>query len=223
MRVSTEDQAKEGCSLANQKEKIASYAALNDLDLVDMVADEGVSGSSLNRAGVQILVSLVKHGKVDAVIVYKLDRLSRRVRDALALLDLINEKSVAFHSITERIDTQSAMGKFFLNIMANMNQWEVDTIRERTRDALAHNIRNHERVGQLPLGYDLAEDGKTLVENPKEQKAVRLIVRLRGLGYSYRGIIAELEAKGYEAKRGPLAPVKIGNVLRYQTRRLATV
>ena len=118
------------------------------------------------------------------MIVYKLDRLSRRVRDTLSLMDLIEKSSVAFHSITERIDTKSAMGKFFLNIMASMNQWERDTISERTRDALHLKIVKNERAGQVPYGWRLGVDGKTLFEDETEQKAIALIKELHGKGYS---------------------------------------
>jgi site-specific DNA recombinase len=198
VRVSTDEQAREGISLENQKAKITAYCELNDLDLVEIIEDAGKSGKDLNREGIQSLLEKIKGRQIDAVIVYKLDRLSRRVKDTLTLMDLIEKKSVAFHSITERIDTKSAMGKFFLNIMASMNQWERDTISERTSDALQHKISKGERAGQIPYGWTLTEDGKTLVENPREQKAISLIYDLHDKGFSYRAICRELEAEHYE-------------------------
>src|SRR5664280_2088883 len=159
IRVSTEEQAREGISLDNQKAKIEVYCELNDLNLVKIIEDAGKSGKDLNRDGIQSLLGMIKARAVDAVVVYKLDRLSRRVKDTLTLMDLIEKKSVAFHSITERIDTKSAMGKFFLNIMASMNQWERDTISERTKDALQMKIGKNERAGQIPYGWYLADDG----------------------------------------------------------------
>jgi DNA invertase Pin-like site-specific DNA recombinase len=198
IRVSTEEQAREGISLDNQKAKIKSYCELNDLNLVEIIEDAGKSGKDLNREGVQVLLERIKGRQVDAVVVYKLDRLSRRVRDTLTLMDLIEKKSVAFHSITERIDTKSAMGKFFLNVMASMNQWERDTISERTRDALHHKIELNERAGQIPYGWVLASDGKALLPNAKEQKAISLIRDLYDKGYSYRAICRELEAEHHK-------------------------
>ena len=97
---------------------------MNDLELAEILEDAGKSGKDLNREGMQALMDRIKGHSIDAVVVYKLDRLSRRVRDTLSLMDLIEKRSVAFHSITEKIDTKTAMGKFFLNIMASMNQWE---------------------------------------------------------------------------------------------------
>jgi site-specific DNA recombinase len=198
VRVSTDEQVREGISLESQKAKIFAYCDLNDLDLIEIIEDAGKSGKDLNRDGIQCLIGEIKARKIDAIVVYKLDRLSRRVRDTLSLLDLIEKKSVAFHSITERIDTKSAMGKFFINIMASMNQWERDTISERTRDALSMKIAKCERVGSVRYGYSLGDDGKTLIENPKEQVAIRLIKELQGKGYSLRTICRELTGRGYQ-------------------------
>jgi DNA invertase Pin-like site-specific DNA recombinase len=197
VRVSTDEQAREGISLENQKTKIETYCQLNDLELTGILEDAGKSGKDLNREGMQAIVTLIKARSVGAVVVYKLDRLSRRVRDTLSLMDLIEKKSIAFHSITERIDTKSAMGKFFLNIMASMNQWERDTISERTRDALHLKIAKNERAGQVPYGYTLAEDGNALIESPKEQEAIRFIKKLHDEGHNYSEICRELSARGY--------------------------
>ena len=198
VRVSTDEQAREGISLENQKAKIKTYCQLNDLELVEILEDAGKSGKDLNREGMQRLVDIIKARSVDAVIVYKLDRLSRRVKDTLTLMDLVEKKSVAFHSITEKIDTKSAMGKFFLNIMASMNQWERDTISERTRDALQLKIRKNERAGQVPYGWALAEDGNILLENPEEQEAIRFIKELHDEGRNYSEICRKLSERGYQ-------------------------
>ena len=198
IRVSTEEQAREGISLENQRTKIEAYCSLNDLDLVEILEDAGKSGKDLNRDGVRRVIDLVRGREIDAVVVYKLDRLSRRVKDTLTILDAIDKKSIAFHSIMEKIDTKSAMGRFFLNIMASMNQWERDTIAERTKDALRLKILKNERAGQVPYGWRLAEDGKTLVENSLEQRAISLVRNLDAKGYSLRAICRELEKEGYE-------------------------
>ena len=214
IRVSTDEQARDGISLDNQRAKIAAYCELNDLDLVEIIEDAGKSGKDLNREGVQSLLERIKGRHVDAVVVYKLDRLSRRVKDTLTLMDLIEKKSVAFHSITERIDTKSAMGKFFLNIMASMNQWERDTISERTRDALHHKIDKGERAGQIPYGWTLDADGKTLLENAREQEAITLIKRLHEKGYTLRAICAELTIEGHKSAGKTWHPQTVSNILR---------
>lgn len=198
VRVSTDEQAREGISLDNQKAKIESYCALHDLELIGIIEDAGKSGKDLNREGIRVLIDSMKARQINAVVVYKLDRLSRKVIDTLNLIELMRRHYIAFHSITDNIDTKTAMGKFFLNVMASLAQMERDLISERTKDALQHKISKNERAGQIPYGWDLSSDGKTLTPNEKEQKAIALIRDLHGKGYSYRAICRELEAKHHE-------------------------
>jgi len=218
-RVSTDEQAREGVSLENQRGKIAAYCSLNEMTLVDTITDEGISAKNLNREGMQSLISLVKHGKVNAVIVYKLDRLSRSVKDTIGLIELFEKHKVAFHSIVDHIDTKTAAGRFFLHIMSSLAQMERELIGERTRDALSHKIIKGERVGHVPYGYILDHDGKTLIENERQQEGISLIRKLHEKNYTYRAICRELLAKGYEAKEGTWHPQKIKNILDYQERR----
>jgi DNA invertase Pin-like site-specific DNA recombinase len=214
IRVSTEEQAREGISLENQRTKIEAYCGLNDFELVEIFEDAGKSGKDLNRDGVKSVIDLVRGHEVDAVVVYKLDRLSRRVKDTLTILDAIDKKNIAFHSIMEKIDTKSAMGRFFLNIMASMNQWERDTIGERTKDALRLKILKNERAGQIPYGWKLAEDGKTLVESSLEQRAISLIAKLDAKGYSLRAICRELDKEGYKPIGKRWYPKTIRSILK---------
>lgn len=197
-RVSTEEQAREGISLENQRTKIEAYCRLNDLELVEILEDAGRSGKDLNREGMARLIDLVKGHSIDAIVCYKLDRVSRRVKDTLTLLELIEKKNIAFHSITEKIDTKTATGKFFVNIVASMAQWERDTVSERTRDALRLKIVKGELVGHLPYGFSLGADGKTLLVNEREREAVLYIKELHAKGYSSRAICRELEKEGYQ-------------------------
>jgi site-specific DNA recombinase len=221
VRVSTDEQAREGVSLDNQREKISAYCDLNDLTLVDIIADEGLSAKNLNRTGIQNLITLVKHGKIDAVTVYKLDRLSRSVKDIIGLIELFEKHKVAFHSILDKVDTKSATGRFFLNILSSLSQLERELIGERTHEALSHKIRKGERVGHVPFGYTLAADGRTLLEDPTEQEGIALIKELRVKGLGYRAICRELDARGYQPKAGKWHHSKIKNILAYQARRAA--
>ena len=218
VRVSTDEQAREGVSLENQKEKIAAYCGLNDLVLAEIIEDAGKSAKSLNRDGMRRLLSLVKRREISAVIVYKLDRLSRSVKDTITLIETFEKHHTAFHSVQDRIDTRSATGRFFLNIMSSLAQMERELIGERTRDALSLKIIKGERVGQVPYGYELAADGRTLIENAREQEAVALIEELHRNGRTYRAICRELEARGYEPKAGAWHPQKVKNILDYQER-----
>lgn len=105
VRVSTEDQSREGISLNHQEDKLRTYASLNDLDLLEIIRDEGVSGKDLDREGMNRLLEMVEDGSIDAVIVYKLDRLSRSVIDNFTLAEMFKSKDIAFHSISEKVDT----------------------------------------------------------------------------------------------------------------------
>lgn len=221
-RVSTISQI-DGVSLDNQEAKALSYAALNDMTIVDKIVDAGLSAKNLKRVGIQALIELVKGGKVDSVIIYSLSRASRSVKDIISLTELFEKHKVAFHSIQEKIDTKSALGRFFLNILSSLSQMERELTAERVTDALNHKIRNGQRVGSVPYGYDLAPDGKTLVENPTEMAGVALILDRRSKGWGYRKICRELTAQGFKAKGGSRvwSHPKIISIIAYQERRRA--
>lgn len=215
IRVSTTEQAIEGISLDMQKAKIRAYCVLEGLELTEIIEDAGKSGKSLQREGIQRLTTLIKGRSVDAVIVYKLDRLSRKVLcDTLTLIEAIERHSVTFHSLNEKIDTGTAMGRFFLNITASLAQMERDLISERTKDALQMKIANNERAGQIPYGWRLAENGNSLIPDMEEQKAIRLVKALRAKGYSYREIAVELEREGYKSIGKQWHPQTIKNILK---------
>jgi site-specific DNA recombinase len=177
VRVSTDEQAREGISLEAQKAKITAYCELNDLELIGIIEDAGKSGKDLNREGIQSLLENIRGRQIEAVVVYKLDRLSRRVKDTLTLMDLIEKRSVAFHSITEKID-------------------------------------KGERAGQIPFGWTLDTDGKALLPNAREQKAISLIRDLNGKGYSYRAICRELEKEGHKPTGKIWHAKTIGSILK---------
>lgn len=210
-RVSSAEQANEGISLQNQREKIQAYCALHEMELVELIEDAGKSGKDLNREGLQDILSQL--AKVDAVVVYKLDRLSRKVLDTLGMIEIFEKEKVIFHSITEKIDTDTAMGRFFLNITASFAQMERDLISERTRDALQSKIQRGERAGQIPYGFRLGEDGNKLVEHPVEQKTIELIKELREQGFSLRKICKALTRKGLEPQGQGWHPQTIKNIL----------
>lgn len=186
IRVSTEDQARDGVSLDNQKSKIKAYADLNGLELVDMIKDEGISGKTMDRQGINRINAMIEAGEAEAVIVYKLDRLSRKTIDILNTLDAWEKKAIAFHSITDKIDTKTAAGKFLLTILSALAQMERDLISERTADALAHKKKSGEWCGRVPFGYMIADN--RLVENQEAMKAIKKAKRLRSEGKPYRVI-----------------------------------
>src|SRR5258705_4130247 len=108
VRVSTDRQAEHGVSLEAQEAKIRAMATVQGSELIDVIVDEGESAKSLNRPGLQRLMGLVNSGKVQAVIVAKLDRLTRSVKELCGLLELLEKRDVALTSGAESIDTRSA-------------------------------------------------------------------------------------------------------------------
>src|SRR5580692_10550692 len=201
VRVSTDKQAERGISLEAQEAKIRAMATVQGAELIDVIVDGGESAKSLNRPGLQRLMGLVNGGKVQAVIVAKLDRLTRSVKDLCGLLELFEKRKVALISVAEALDTGSAAGRLVITIMGAVSQWEREAIGERTRDALRHKRGNGERVGNIAFGYRLAADGLHLEPDPREQKALAAIRKLRASGHSLRAIAGALNQSGQRTRR----------------------
>jgi len=201
IRVSTEEQAREGVSLDNQRKRIEYFCGAKEWTLGRIYADEGISGSSLKRDGVQELISDCKQGKFDVVVIYKLDRLTRSVKDLGTLIEMFDKSDVAFSSVSDNFDTTTANGKLVLNILGSVAQWERDIISERTRDALAHKRSERQIYSPLPLGFEAGEDGR-LIENKNELAIVKQIRTLRQRGLSYQKIADKLNTGGLKTKKG---------------------
>ena len=201
-RVSTDKQAERGVSLEAQTEKIQAMALVHDAELLDIIVDGGESAKSLNRPGMQRLLTLVDSGEVKTVIVAKLDRLTRSVKDLCELLDRFERRGVALVSVAESLDTGSAAGRLVLNIMTAVSQWEREAIGERTRDALGHKRSQRERVGNIAFGYRLAPDGVHVEPDAVEQAAIGTIRKLRASGRTLRQIAADLNEEGRRTRRG---------------------
>jgi len=205
IRVSTEEQAKEGISLDNQKAKIGAYCDSQDWELVKIFSDEGFSGKDMKREGLRKLLSFLEADHVNVVVVYKTDRLTRKQRHLYQLLeDIFEKKGVGFKSVTEPFDTTTAMGKGFLGMLGVFAQLEGDLISERTREALAYKIKQGEYLGSPPLGFEALE--KELKKNKDELGVVEEIFKLKkGRGknrLSLRQIAKRLNEAGFRSKRG---------------------
>jgi hypothetical protein len=133
------------------------------------MVDGGESAKNLNRPGLRRLLTLVDSGRVEAVIIAKLDRLTRSVKDLCSLLELFEKRGVALISVAESLDTASAAGRPVITIMAAVSQWEREAIGKRTRDALRHKSTSGERVGNIRFGFRLSPDGKHVEPDPGEQ------------------------------------------------------
>lgn len=199
IRVSTEDQVREGISLDHQEDKIRAYASLNDLDLMEILRDEGISGKDLNRKGMARLLEMVEKGKVGNIIVYDLSRLSRSIPDTHYLISLFESKQIAFHDLTMKVDTSTAAGKMFVNMVAVFNEWYRDNISERTRATLTYKKEQGEWMGRIPFGFKVVENH--LVEDPEQVKVIQKAKRLRNQGKTMRVIAKTLDLSlGYVHK-----------------------
>jgi site-specific DNA recombinase len=202
VRVSTDKQADRGVSLEAQAEKIRAMALLQDAELIDIIVDGGESAKNLNRPGASRLLSLVDSRAVDTVIVAKLDRLTRSVRDLCELLERFEKRGVALVSVAESLNTASAAGRLVLNVMTAVSQWEREAIGERTRDALHHKRAHGERIGNIRFGYRLAADGLHLEPDTGEQAALSAIRSLRESRHTLREIATRLNEQGFRTRRG---------------------
>lgn len=205
LRVSTDKQADEGVSLDAQRAKVEQYAALYDLDLVGVEVDAGVSAKTLDRPALGRALAMLRSRKADALLVVKLDRLTRSVRDLGDLLDgyFGPGKPAALLSVVDQIDTRTAAGRMVLNILTSVAQWEREAIGERTATAMQHKQACGEYTGgAAPYGWTLAPDGVHLVELDGEQAVIAAIRELRAAGLSLRAIVAELGKRGMVSRTG---------------------
>jgi site-specific DNA recombinase len=185
---------------------------VHNAELVDIIVDGGESAKSLQRPGIERLLTLVDAKKIQAVVIAKLDRLTRSVKDLCELLERFERRGVTLISVAESLDTGSAAGRLVLNIMTAVSQWEREAIGERTRDAMNHKRSNGERVGNIRFGYRLSVDGKHVEPDPAEQVVLREIRQLRQSGHSMRRIAVALNHRALRTRRG--SPWRLEHVAR---------
>jgi DNA invertase Pin-like site-specific DNA recombinase len=207
IRVSTEGQADGGVSLEAQRAKLAAYAVAMDLELVAVEVDAGLSAKTLARPGLQAALGALAAGHADGLLVCKLDRLTRSVRDLGDLVERYFASRYSLLSVADSIDTRSAAGRLVLNVLASVAQWEREATGERTRDALAHLKAQGVRLGGAALGWtrtDATDDaGRRLVADVQaEAETVARILTLRAEGKTLRQIADVLAAEGRATKTG---------------------
>src|SRR6202158_3470062 len=148
LRVSTEKQADKGVSLDAQRAKVEAYAQLYEVDLVEVIVDAGLSAKTLDRPGLGKALGMLKARHAEALLVVKLDRLTRSVVHLGQLVeDYFADGKWALLSVGEQIDTRSAAGRLVLNVLASVSQWEREAIGERTAAALQHKGSQGEYTG----------------------------------------------------------------------------
>jgi site-specific DNA recombinase len=198
IRVSTDKQADRGHSLLAQQEKVNAYASLYDLDIIDYVIETG-SAKNLNRDGLQGALAQIKAGQADALIVVKLDRLTRSVADLGFLVESYFSKA-GLLSVSEQIDTRSASGRLVLNVLASVSQWEREAVGERTTAVKQSMKANGLYCGGLvPYGQMLING--QLVTNPQEQAIITRAKALKSEGHSLRSIATMFSQEGLRTRK----------------------
>ena len=236
-RVSTTEQAEEGYSIDEQNIKIREYCEREGHEIYNLYEDRGISGKNItNRPGIKQLLQDATENKFDLVIVWKLNRISRKLLDILNIVELLNKHNIAFRSLTENFETETPSGKLQLNIMGAIGEFERETIAENVKMGLLARAKEGRWNGGVVLGYDLVElnnEGKkrkntVLKINEKEANTVRRIFELYSQGHGYKAVVNRINKEGHKTKRnGEFAvstvkeilqnPVYIGKI-RYNVR-----
>lgn len=214
IRVSTQEQAIEGYSLGEQETRLKKYAEAHDWIVYKVYFDPGFSGGSLDRPGLKSLIADVAAGKVDKVLVYKLDRLSRSQKDTLYLIeDVFIENNVDFVSMTENFDTATPFGKAMIGILSVFAQLEREQIKERM------SIGRHGRAksglwgggSNVPIAYRYKDNALTI--EPYEAEIVRRIYREYISGKTITSISSDLDREGLRSSYGKFTRTTVRQIL----------
>ncbi len=156
---------------------IKSQRGLGWVALATRYDDGGLSGGTIDRPALQTLLADIEKGKVDTVVVYKVDRLTRSLADFARIVAVFDARSVSFVSVTQQFNTTTSMGRLTLNMLLSFAQFEREVTGERIRDKIAASKKKGMWMGGLPpLGYDVQD--KKLVVSPDEAETVRTLFRL---------------------------------------------
>ncbi|PUF85793.1 MULTISPECIES: recombinase family protein [unclassified Geobacillus] len=201
IRVSTEDQARDGYSIQMQKEKLHAYCVSQGWDIEGFYIDDGYSAKDLERPAMKRMIENIKQGLIDCVLVYRLDRLTRSVLDLHNLLKLFDEHDCKFKSATEVYDTTTATGRMFITFVAALAQWE----RENTAERVKANMQQMVHEGKYPggkvnFGYRLEE--KKIVIDEQEAAIVRKMFDLYLEGNGDNRTATLLNRMGHRTRLG---------------------
>jgi site-specific DNA recombinase len=200
-RVSTEEQASEGYSISAQLQTLRQYAHLYGWQIAEEYVDEGISGKDIKgRPAMQRMISDVEKDKFQAILVWKISRLSRNLLDTLVLLDKFEEYDVKFISYSENFDTSSPIGKLVVQLMASIAEMERNTLSENVKLGMTQRAKEGSWNGGVVFGYDSIE--KELIINRKEAETVQLIFTLYAEGNGLKAITNHLNKVGFRTKRG---------------------
>jgi site-specific DNA recombinase len=190
-------------SLDAQRESAEAYVKSQQHEgwtcLPDRYDDGGFTGGNIERPALRRLMADIEAGRIDCVVVYKVDRLSRSLLDFAQLMGKFDKHQIAFVSVTQQFNTTNSMGRLMLNVLLSFAQFEREIISERTRDKIAATRRKGKWCGGLPpLGYDVVDT--KLVLNQTEAEQVRAIFELYVQHEGLIGVVQELDARGWRER-----------------------
>ena len=166
IRVSTEDQAREGFSLGQQEEKLLALCKFKDLEVYKVYKDAGISAKDMeHRPQFQEMLKDMKDGKINYIVAYKLDRITRSVRDLEELISVLEQYNCFLLCDRDDVTTPSANGRFFIRMLTVLSQLEIEIVSERTKFGLNGAIKSGHIPGQRPFGYKSADDKKMIIDN----------------------------------------------------------
>ena len=206
-RVSTEIQVDRD-ALANQKEALIRYAKRQGKPF-RYYCDAGFSAKDTKRPDFQQMMAEVGEGNIDAIVVTKLDRISRSLGDLLSIIDRLEEAKVAFVCLTQNFDTATPVGRFSLHLLGSVGQLEREMTAERVAEAMR--IRAQRKLwngGPVPFGFEHDRQEKTLRVNSKESSVVRMIYDYYVETASLRGTVHHLNSEGYRTRSGKFWPTQ---------------
>ena len=209
VRVSTEEQAKEGLSVEAQIDKCKSFCQAREWEVFKVYKDAGYSAGSLKRPALELLLRDAQEKKFDIILVHKIDRFSRKLRDLIMVLEDLKEKEINFTSVTEQIDTTSAMGEAFFQIIGVFAQLERGMVKERVELAFERKISLGESIHRAPFGYFYRD--KKLIPDENAEK-VKEIFEMWAAGINYKEIckkIGIIPSTLYQIIKNPIYMGKI--------------
>ena len=205
VRVSTEDQAQEGFSIRAQVDKLKAYSHIKGWEIYDIYSDEGISGKNIvDRPAINKLIDDVNDGKVNNVLVFKIDRLTRNTKNLLELVELFEENNCAFNSLTESVDTDTPSGRMFLKIIGIFAEFERENLVSRLKLGFERKVKEGYTLANYSISYGYSKEAGQKVQTiqPDEAKIVRDIFSMYvEKNYSLSGIARTLNKRKIPTKR----------------------
>lgn len=209
-RVSTTEQAEEGYSIDEQIRVLNEYCNQKGYTIYDEYVDRGISGKNIKgRPAIQRLISDAEQKKFDVLLVWKMNRIARKMVDLMNIVELLNNKNIAFRSYTENYETESPTGKLQFQMMAAIAEYERNNIAENVKMGMIARAKEGRWNGGQVLGYDVVElpvenrkrKNTGLRINEKEAAIIRTIFHLYTTGHGYKAIANKINRSGYRTKR----------------------